>query len=175
MIDIKIFKQTDDSRCGAACVKMVLSYYNIEQSEDYICNMLNHSYELGCTNEDIERVLISFGLNCVIKERAEIDDIAYHISKGVPVIIDWYACDPPDGHSSIITGIDNDFVYLADPLYDEIRNVCIEDFYRNWFDFKETPISENNLTIRYMCAVYGNPQTGEPLTPFIPEDWKPKE
>jgi len=20
--------------------------------------------------------------------------------------------------------------------------------------------------------VYGNPQTGEPLTPFIPEDWK---
>ncbi len=23
--------------------------------------------------------------------------------------------------------------------------------------------------------VYGNPQTGEPLTPFIPEDWKLKE
>ena len=93
-----------------------------------------------------------------IKNESTFDDINNFLRKGIPVIIDWFAgvklddedvsegfvydtklptdVGVPNGHSSIVVGLDDAYIYLIDPEIAEIRKIRKEDFIRVWFDFR---------------------------------------
>ena len=71
-IKIKPFIQTDDSRCGPATLHMILDYYGITVTEDELAVLCNHSYQIGCTNSDMERVLKQYGLITLSKQNSSI-------------------------------------------------------------------------------------------------------
>lgn len=147
MIDIQPFKQSDDSLCGPAVIKMVLQYYGISASEGEIAELCGHSYELGCDDVGMERALKHFGLNVFIQNNSTFEDIHYWLERRVPVIVDWFSAgynvgvaDPPNGHSSIVIELDDNYIYLLDPEFGGIRKMTRTDFMRCWFDWKNTPI-----------------------------------
>lgn len=153
MIKLNPFIQSDDSLCGPACLKMVLDYYGVQVSEEELAKEMNHTYEYGCTNEDIVNTARNYGFICSSSVYTGFKDIEWAIENNIPVIVDWFSGDIPDGHSSIIIGIDDENIYLQDPLYEEPRTIKKEDFYRVWFDFKDTPIRPDNLVIRFAAVV----------------------
>ena len=162
MIKIKPFVQTDDSRCGPATLKMILDFYGIDSSEDELCIKCNHTYELGCTNDDMENVLQSYGFKTISKNYSTIDELNNWIRKEIPVIIDWFSHpnEPNDvycsnGHSSIVVDIDDKFIYILDPEIGKIRKFLHDEFLRVWFDWEtsDTIDETDNLNIRYMLVV----------------------
>lgn len=161
MIELKPFIQTDDSRCGPATLKIVLDYYGISATEDELCIKCRHSYQNGCKNDDMEKVLESYGLKTYSKVNATIKDIEYWIEKRIPVIVDWFSTgvtvqdkDCADGHASIVVDIDDTHIYILDPEHGKIRKILQKDFMRVWFDWEDTNEIQpwTKMNIRYMLV-----------------------
>lgn len=164
LLPVKPFQETlHSSFCGPAVIKMVLDYYGIEKTESEIAVMANKDEDLGISDQDIKRVLESFGLKVEIKNFASFEDIKSVLEKDVPVIVDWmtrgrsdYDEDElVDGHNSVVVGLDEEYIYLQDPEVGRIRKLLKKDFIRVWFDFTTDHIEKwEDMVIRQMIAVY---------------------
>lgn len=141
MINVPPIKQSDTSRCGPTVVKMILSYYGIDATEDELCIKCNHTFEKGCTDQGIINAFRSYGLSAKIYNDSSLEDIEYWIKHHTPVIVDFFfggsdVSIMPDGHSGIIVDIDKESVYLLDPSTAKVLTIYRDDFMRVWFDWK---------------------------------------
>lgn len=163
LIPITPFRQSDDSRCGPACVRMVLDYYKVDATEDEIAERCKHTYELGCTDEGMKAAFEYFGLGCTIENDCDLADLEYWSEHNIPIIVDWFADGyndhaMPNGHSSVVVGIDRNHVHLMDPWSGQIRNIPRNEFLRVWFDWKDSDVIEDwkNMVIRQVIIAYPN-------------------
>lgn len=163
MLNIYPFRQTDSARCGPACIKMVLSYYGIDALEEEICKRCGWTYELGCTDEQMEYAIESYGLGCTVQNEATLEDLEYWIQHHIPVIVDWFTpginpglSDMPNGHSSIVVDIDKECVHLLDPELGGVRTIQREEFLRVWFDWREDPFIQRceDIVLRQAMIIY---------------------
>lgn len=162
-LNVKPFQETlYGGYCGPASMKIVLAYYGIEASEKELAQIMGHSAELGTTDRDFVRAAKKFGLKAVIKNKSNFADLERWLKRGVPPIVDWYTrgrADYPDseiadGHSSVVVGLDEKFIYLQDPEIGKIRKLKREDFLKVWFDYKGRLITPKGLVIRQLIAIY---------------------
>ncbi len=161
LLDVLGFRQSDDSRCGVASIKSVLYYYGIDATEDDIAVHCNHSYELGCTNEDMVKALQHYGLGAKLIFGGTIADLRYWNRHRVPVIVDWFTPGitgehMPNGHSSIVVDVDRHDVYLLDPENGKVRQIPHIDFERVWFDYCCTEVitPDTELYLGAMIITY---------------------
>lgn len=153
LLDVPHFLQSDDSTCGPASLRMVFAYYGVDRSEQSISQACKHTYELGCQGEDMVCAAEMFGFDAFIKNNSTVRELREYVNRGIPVIVDWFCGDPPEGHSSVVIGVSNKNVYILDPWLEEMRVVAIEDFRRCWFDFRETPITPDNLYVGQIMII----------------------
>lgn len=153
LLNVPHLLQSDYSTCGVICLKMVMAYYGKDISEQIIKKACNHTYELGCTSYDMANAAKGFGFDVYLKNNSSITELEYFVNNGFPVIIDWFCGDLPDGHSSVVVGINDEYLYIIDPLEKDIREISKEDFIRCWFDFTETPISKDNLYVAQIMVL----------------------
>lgn len=161
MIDILPHKQSDSSRCGPAVVKMILSYYGVDATEDAICKYCNHTYEKGCDDKGIVKAFKHFGLAAKIYNNSTLKDIEYWNNYHIPVIVDWFAGgvsmeDIPNGHSGIVVDIDRENIYILDPSTAKVLTISRDDFMRVWFDWRKDNhiTSWKNMVIRQIIVPY---------------------
>lgn len=163
-LPVKPFQETlHGSFCGPAVIRMILDFYGIEKSEAEIATISGNDPNLGIGENQIISVLESFSLKTETKNFASYQDLENYLSKGIPVIVDWftrgradYAEDEvADGHYSIVVGLDATHIYLQDPEVGRVRKISREDFLRVWFDFSTDHIEKwEDLIIRQAIAVY---------------------
>jgi ABC-type bacteriocin/lantibiotic exporter with double-glycine peptidase domain len=153
ILKVPHYIQSDDSTCGPASLRMVFSYYGTDLSEKTIAYACNHTYEFGCQGEDMVCAANHFGFNVFLRNNSTISDIEKYIDQGIPVIVDWFCGDPPEGHSSVVIGYSDKNLYILDPYLEEMRVVTKFDFRRCWFDFRETPITPENLYVGQIIIV----------------------
>lgn len=138
-LQFPLIRQSDDSSCGPASIKMVLLYFGIDATEDYIKSLCDHTYETGCTNEGMMDAIKEFGLGCDLLTDMTVEDLDYWTRHKVPVIIDWFSTDKTDGtgygHSSVVAGVNTNHVIVYDPLKSSVSYIPIEEFTESWFDF----------------------------------------
>jgi ABC-type bacteriocin/lantibiotic exporter with double-glycine peptidase domain len=167
LLDLPPFQETlNQSMCGPATLKMLLMFYNLpggELADVELAKRCGTDPKLGTSNEQFLSTAEQFGLSAHVKTLAELNDIKAWIEKGVPVIVDWFSPgrkdaadgDMPDGHYSIVVGLDDKNIYLQDPELGALRTIPHEQFYRVWFDFKQDTITDwDTMVIRWMAAVY---------------------
>ena len=164
LLSVKPFQETlHAGYCGPAVLKMVLSYYGIEKTEQELAELAKTTQELGTDDMEIKRVLEDFGLKVVIQNESSFEDIKQWLDKKVPVIVDWFTrgraeygdSEVPDGHYSIVVGLDESHIYLQDPEIGDLRKIERNDFMKVWFDFKgEYIASWDDLVLRQLIAVY---------------------
>lgn len=174
LLKIPIFKQSDDSLCGPASIKMVLSYYNENVEESQIAKLCNHTYDKGVDDYNMKKACEFLGYEVLIKNNSTFEDIQYWLNLNIPVIVDWFACfdniinydespysknvpieySVPNGHSSIVIGLDNYYIYLLDPYYGAVRKLTLIDFERVWFDFRLEKINNfKEMIIRQIFII----------------------
>jgi len=148
--------------CGPASLKIVLDYYGVEKTEKDVAGMATIVKGIGWDDNDIARVAESLGFKVEIKNESDFEDIENWLKKSVPVIVDWFTrgrsdyndSEVPDGHYSVVCGIDDENIYLQDPETGGERKITREDFMRVWFDFTGFYLRAEELIIRQLIAIY---------------------
>lgn len=161
LLPVKAFRETP-SMCGPASLKMVFDYYGIKKSEKEIAVMAGTTKELGTKAESMKLVAESMGFKVEIKDHSTFEDIQHWLNKKVPVIVDWFTrgrvdyddSEVADGHYSVVTGLDNEYIYLQDPELGSLRKIKRQDFMTVWFDFKGKYITPKELIIGQIIAIY---------------------
>ncbi|MEA2701850.1 MAG: hypothetical protein QOE22_559 [Candidatus Parcubacteria bacterium] len=149
--------------CGPASLKIVLGYYGLDKSEQELAGLIGVT-ELGSNAEGIARAAESLGFKTLIKNESSFEDIEEWLSKNTPVIVNWFTrgrsdysdSAVPDGHYSVVTGLDEESIYLQDPETGGLRKIAREDFLGVWFDFEGKYIKPDELIIRQLTAIYPN-------------------
>lgn len=153
ILKVPHYLQSDDSTCGPASLRMVFAYYGKEYSEEDIAQICDHTYELGCKSEDMACAAEALGFKVYMKNNSTIEEVCQLLDVNVPVIVDWFCGDPPEGHSSVVIGHNDDNLFILDPYLEEMRVVSKFDFRRCWFDFYETPITPQNLYVGQIIVI----------------------
>lgn len=163
LIPIKSFQETlGGGYCGPASLKMVLEYFGESRSEEEIAQRCRRDSELGTNDAALAKAARSYGFDVVIKNNSNFTNLKQWLKKGVPVIVNWFTrgrsdygdSEVPDGHYSVVVGLDEKNIYLQDPEIGALRKIEREDFLRVWFDFTGRYIRPNQLIIRQIIAIY---------------------
>jgi ABC-type bacteriocin/lantibiotic exporter with double-glycine peptidase domain len=159
----KPFQETlNNGYCGPASLKIVLDYYGINKTEKEIAKMAGWNKTLGIDDKEIKKAAEMLGFRVKVKNNSNYRNIQNWLDKGVPVIVDWFTrgrsdysdSAVPDGHYSVVVGLDDKFIYLQDPEIGKIRKLKKEDFITVWFDFSGKYIKPSGLIIRQIIAIY---------------------
>jgi ABC-type bacteriocin/lantibiotic exporter with double-glycine peptidase domain len=163
MLPLKPFQETlNASMCGPASLKIVLAYYGIENAEQELAELCETKSDLGTDDQGLKRAVEQLGFKVEIKNESTFEDIEYWLDRKVPVIVNWFTrgrmdytdSDVPDGHYSVVAGLDDDHIYLQDPEIGSMRKIGREDFMTVWFDFTGKYIKQDELIIRQIIAIY---------------------
>ena len=160
LLQVRPFQETlNGGYCGPATLKIVLDYYGIQK----IADRCGQNPKLGIDDVSIKKAAEFYGFIAEIKNRSNFNDIQRWLKKKVPVIVDWFTrgrsdydnSQVPDGHYSVVIGLDKGNIYLQDPEIGAIRTFKREDFFRVWFDFKADHITSwKDMIIRQLIAIY---------------------
>jgi len=162
-IKIKPFQETlFMSMCGPASLKIALSYYGIDKSERELAKMLNWNKESGINDADILRVAKQLGFQTKLKRNSNFADIEKWLDKKAPVIVNWFTRGRSDysdseiaeGHYSVVSGLDDNHIYLQDPEIGKVRKIKRDDFLKVWFDFPGKYIKPGELDVRLSISIY---------------------
>ena len=149
--------------CGPASLKMVLAYYGVDKTEAELAKLCGTDSGLGTDDISIKKVAESLGFNAEIHNNSAFEDIQKWLDKKVPVIVNWFTrgridygiAEVPDGHLSVVVGLDDKNIYLQDPEIGDMRKISRDDFMKVWFDFKGEYINSwEDLIIRQLIAIY---------------------
>ena len=149
--------------CGPASLKMVLSYYGVEKTEKELAELCGTDSNLGTSADGLKRAAEQLGFTVEIKSDSTFDDIQRWLDKKVPVIVNWFTrgridyddSEVPDGHLSVVVGLDDKDIYLQDPETGGSRKIARDDFMKVWFDFTGERIATwDEMIIRQLIAVY---------------------
>jgi predicted double-glycine peptidase len=164
LLTVKPFQETlHGGYCGPASLKMVLEYWGINKSEEDVAIACDRDPELGTDDAALKKAAELYGLKSEIENNASFDSIQSWLNRRVPVIVNWFTCgysdydneEVPDGHYSVVVGLDGEYIYLQDPEIGRLRRLKRDNFMRVWFDFKPAYIiSWNDMIIRQLIAVY---------------------
>jgi ABC-type bacteriocin/lantibiotic exporter with double-glycine peptidase domain len=163
MLPVKPFQETlNAGMCGPASLKIVLSYYGVEKNEQELFKMCKTKKDLGTDDQGLKKAAEQLGFKVKIKNKSTFKDIEKWLDKKVPVIVNWFTrgrmdyidSDVSDGHYSVVTGLDDEYIYLQDPETGSVRKIDREDFMTVWFDFTGRYIKPDELILRQIIAIY---------------------
>jgi predicted double-glycine peptidase len=148
--------------CGPASLKILLSYYGVNKTEEELAKMTRWNKELGVDDRGIKNAAERLGFRVEIKNNSNFKDIEKWLKKSIPVIVDWFTrgrtdyndSDVAGGHYSVAMGLDDKFIYLQDPEIGKIRKLTREDFMTVWFDFTGKYLKPNELIIRQIIVIH---------------------
>lgn len=166
LLDIKPFQETlHAGMCGPASLKMVLGYHGVEKTEEEVAKECGRDSGLGTDDISIKSAAESYGFKVEIQNEASFEDIQFWLDKKVPIIVNWFTrgradyddSEVPDGHYSVVVGLDKDSIYLQDPEIGKMRTLARSDFMRVWFDFTGECINSwDEMIIRQLIAIQKN-------------------
>lgn len=163
MLSLKPFQETLHSgMCSPASLKIVLEYYGVEKTEQELAKLCGVKDDLGTNDQGLKNAAEQLGFTVEVKNESTFDDIGQWLDKNVPVIVNWFTrgrtdysdSDVADGHYSVVSGLDDDFIFLQDPEIGSMRKLAREDFMAVWFDFTGKYIKPDELVIRQVISVY---------------------
>jgi len=163
LLPVKPFQETlFKSMCGPASLKMVFDYYGIEKSEEQIAKLAQTIKNFGTDDQGIKKAAESLGFTVEIKNESSFEEIQEWLNKKIPVIVNWFTrgridyddSQVPDGHYSVVVGLDEEFIYLQDPEIGKLRKIERSDFMKVWFDFTGEHVKPNELIVRQLIAIF---------------------
>lgn len=163
LLPVKPFQETlHAGMCGPACLKMVLAYYGVERSEEVLAGLCETDPDVGTSDAAMKRAAESLGFTVEIKNNSTFADIQAWLDKQVPIIVNWFTRgridyaeeEVPDGHLSVVVGLDTEYIYLQDPEIGKLRKITRDDFMKVWFDFTGAYITSwDEMIIRQLIVI----------------------
>lgn len=133
-VPLPLVSQCDGHSCGAACVLSVLSYFHVPHTGlERVRRILRTNETDGTRPMRMVNSIQASGLECHYESAMDLGDLRESLDAGRPVICLIQAHG--DGHYVVAAGIDNQRVYVMDPLIDgHYGYLSRRDFATRWFD-----------------------------------------
>lgn len=166
MLELRPFQETlNAGMCGPASLKIVLDYFGVSKGEEELAALASKG-ELGTDDAGLAKAAGALGFEAVIKNGSSFADIEEWLTKGVPVIVNWFTrgrsdysdSEVADGHYSVVSGLDEENIYLQDPETGGLRTIARSEFLKVWFDFSGETIKPEEVILRQLIAIYPKPQ-----------------
>ncbi|MEK9183632.1 MAG: cysteine peptidase family C39 domain-containing protein [Patescibacteria group bacterium] len=131
--------------CGPASLKMLLSYFGKQYTEEQLAKLGSSTIESGTEHEGMIQAAKEIGGFVFMKENGTMEELEYFIrEEKLPVIIGWF--DKDGDHYSVVVSITDKNIIIVDPASREPeRWLDKSTFLRIWFDF----IGEDNKTVSW--------------------------
>lgn len=126
----------------------------VKKTEKELLEFSGCDLEHGSPAKALVSTAYRYGLEGRIQDNFTLKDLDTEVNRELrPVIVNWFSED--DGHYSVVVGIDEENVYLADPDVGYLRALRIDIFQRVWFDFQGDYIrTPEDLILRWMIVLY---------------------
>ena len=135
-------QQNDKADCLVACVLMVLDYLGDTHTAEQLIRLFDMDPDLGVPASRVKR-LERWGLR-VLYKTGSIGDLRRHLAQQEPCIVFVNTLHLPywaeiTRHALVVTGIDENYVYLNDPFFDEAPQAVTHlEFMLAWDEFENT-------------------------------------
>lgn len=136
ILPIPHLQQQDRGECLAACAAMVLAYLGVSVTYKRLLTLLRVRRLIGAPASNI-RELEQLGIT-VIYQQGTFTEISHHLTNDRPCITFVKTSELPYwdedcDHAVVVVGLDDDFVYLNDPVFpDAPIQVSRGDFDLAW-------------------------------------------
>jgi ABC-type bacteriocin/lantibiotic exporter with double-glycine peptidase domain len=133
-ISLKPFEQST-SYCGPASLKILLSHYGKDFTEEQLAKLTNATRDNGTEHEGMIEAIKEIGGHVFVKENGTIDELIYFVEEEqLPVIIGWF--DKDGDHYSVVASITPKNIIIVDPAVNVPERWLDRDtFSKIWFDF----------------------------------------
>lgn len=141
LLSISHRRQSQQADCLAACAQMILQYLQISISYNRLLDILE-TEQSGSYFSKLKNLESELGLIVELAQGNEDLDTLYdHLDQALPIIAyvntgqlrSYWAVTT--FHAVIITGLDDEFVYLNDPYFaDAPKEVPREEFILAWLE-----------------------------------------
>lgn len=114
---IKPRKQLKNYTCGPASLRTIFYFYGKSVSEQELVEKGEISTE-GTDFLTMRRLANKYGFSFFSQENGHLKSVTKYIEKGIPVLVcyqDHGVANGKNGHYAVITGIDKDWIEIADP------------------------------------------------------------
>jgi len=124
--------------CGPASLKILLSYFGKNYTEDQLAKLSNATCDLGVEHEGMIQAIKEIGGYSFVKENGTIEELEYLIKQEkLPVIIGWFEKD--GDHYSVVVNVTEKNIIIVDPAMNEPERWIDRELFPNiWFDFTGT-------------------------------------
>jgi ABC-type bacteriocin/lantibiotic exporter with double-glycine peptidase domain len=139
---VKPKKQQTRYTCGPASLRTIFYYYGIRVSEQELVDTADVTEE-GTSEYQMRQLAHEYGFSFYGRANGHLKDVAKFIEKGIPILIcyqDWGKPTGNNGHYAVLTGIDKDWVEIADPANHNgtpiahSKRMQKDNFMRRWFE-----------------------------------------
>ncbi|HPW34662.1 MAG TPA: C39 family peptidase [Candidatus Paceibacterota bacterium] len=164
LLKVKPYEQMDNmDSCGPTCLRIILEYWGIKVSEMELIKRCKTIPGFGSKTKDIVKAAEYYGMKGFYKNFSSFSEIKKWLDKKIPVIVDWFSGGPekesakyaPDGHYSVVVGLDKNKIYLAETETGKIYSLKRSAFLRVWFDFEgEWVTTWKNMMVRQIIVIY---------------------
>lgn len=126
-------RQATAYSCGPACLRSVMSYFDLPPMREAALRRLCRTTKKGGTQpEKLAAGAKDAGFRVWARRNASLDWLARHLADGRPVICLVQAHG--GGHYLIVTGLDVGAVWVIDPSLDNVNAWMKDDFLAAWHD-----------------------------------------
>ncbi len=137
------FPQRNSGFCGPASLRILLSHFNKNYSEEDLAKLCNATIEYGAEHDGLIKAVKALGGHVFAKENGTIEELRHFIKQEkLPVLIDWFDkdFDKDDDyygdHYGVIANITDKHIIVVDPASKKVkRQLDIADFPYLWFGF----------------------------------------
>lgn len=130
LLPVKPIEQKYTYNCGPTALLIVIRYqFNLNLTQEDI-NFLTGVTPDGCSEYHFFKALKSLGFKYE-EGKGNLSKLKNYLRNNLPVIV-HVVLEDGEGHFAVVIGIDNDFVYLADPRNGSIVKWGIPFFLGVW-------------------------------------------
>ena len=135
-LKVPLRQQTKPHTCLPACVRMVLAFHGLEQTEEELAKTFKTIPFLGTQPDNVVSGLERMGYHALWFENGTIERLLELLGANWPVIAFLRAQDLPHGrtglHAVVIVGIENNQILANDPSQPEPISLELRIFAKMW-------------------------------------------
>lgn len=151
VLPVRMRRQTTGA-CGPYALAAVLLYHGVRVPVRRLAKLMGTTRAHGTKPPRLRAAARSLGFDVWVRQWAELRDLRRVLKRNRPPVVLWFS--EQEGHYSVVVGLDQRFVYLADPELGRVRKLSRRFFRRCWFDFStDGPEKRSRLYPRWMLVV----------------------
>lgn len=149
-LTLEQYTQKRSWSCGPAALKILLSQFDHDVSEEQLIQLTRSTPKAGATHRGMVKAAEALGYKVYSKDNFSEEDLAILLDEQIPVLVDFQGDN--GGHYAVAKCLKDTRVILYDPKIsgESVHSLVWEIFIRNWYSRR---YSDHKLISRWGMVI----------------------